>query len=115
MRDVADALPPTTVERLRAFRRELENKLPGVIADVLLFGSRARGEARPDSDFDLAVLVRGHHVDELDVRRIVLDAAYEHVVDGYFFAPMLLLEDYLGASPSDLAQRIRRDGVLVSP
>jgi predicted nucleotidyltransferase len=29
------------------------------VSRVILFGSRARGDARPDSDFDLLVLLRG--------------------------------------------------------
>jgi predicted nucleotidyltransferase len=43
---------------LRAFRREAERALPGKIASVVLFGSRARGDARRDSDYDIAVLIR---------------------------------------------------------
>jgi predicted nucleotidyltransferase len=29
------------------------------VSRVILFGSRARGDARPDSDFDLLIVVRG--------------------------------------------------------
>lgn len=36
----------------------LQQRLPDLLA-VYLFGSRARDEARPDSDLDLAVLVAG--------------------------------------------------------
>jgi uncharacterized protein len=30
---------------------------PGKIERVVLFGSRARGDARPDSDYDIAVFL----------------------------------------------------------
>jgi predicted nucleotidyltransferase len=36
---------------------------------ILVFGSRARGEARPDSDLDLLVLVRAHSSDGGALRR----------------------------------------------
>lgn len=36
---------------------------------ILVFGSRARGEARPDSDLDLLVLVRAHALDGGALRR----------------------------------------------
>ncbi len=44
---------------LRAFRRDAERALPGKIVGVILFGSRARGEARRDSDYDVAVFIQG--------------------------------------------------------
>jgi predicted nucleotidyltransferase len=34
------------------------------IAEVWLYGSRARGTHRPDSDVDLAVIMIGHDVDD---------------------------------------------------
>lgn len=43
--------PAETIHRLTAWARQQPD-----IAAAWLFGSRARGDARPDSDFDLAVL-----------------------------------------------------------
>ncbi len=40
---------------LRTIAAEIQAAIPG--AEVLLFGSRARGTARPDSDLDLLVTV----------------------------------------------------------
>ncbi len=78
---------------------------------MLLFGSRARGDARRGSDYDVAVLVRDLS-DRMAVRRAVSDAAYPHVVVGLPLRPLLLPAGYL-ASASELADDIRRDGVEV--
>jgi predicted nucleotidyltransferase len=76
-RTVDEILPNRPARRLRSFRRTVERALPGRVDEVLLFGSRARGDARRGSDYDVAVLA-----------------------------------DYL-ASASELADDIRRDGVVV--
>lgn len=54
------------LDRIRAAIRELEPT-----AEIILFGSRARGDAMPDSDWDLLVLLDG----VVDARRI---AALDH-------------------------------------
>ena len=41
------------------FRAALNNAYGPRIERVVLFGSRARGDARPDSDYDVAVFLRG--------------------------------------------------------
>jgi len=110
-RTVDDILPHRSARRLRSFRRAVEHALPGRIDDVLLFGSRARGEAKRGSDYDVAVLVRDLS-DRLAVRRAVSDAAYPHVVAGLPLRPLLLPAGYL-ASANELADDIRRDGVEV--
>jgi len=48
---------PTRSRLLSAVVAAVREVEPG--ARVLLFGSRARGDARPDSDWDLAVIVEG--------------------------------------------------------
>ena len=45
---------------LRQRAREAVEEIPG-ISTLLLFGSRARGEERPDSDLDVAVLPTAEH------------------------------------------------------
>lgn len=110
-RTVDEILPHRPARRLRSFRRTVERALPGRVDEVLLFGSRARGDARRGSDYDVAVLVRDLS-DRSAVRRVLSDSAYPHVVAGFHLQPLLLPAEYL-ASASELADDIRRDGVVV--
>jgi len=43
---------------LRRLRASLDNIYSARIERVVLFGSRARGDARPDSDYDIAVFLK---------------------------------------------------------
>jgi uncharacterized protein len=43
---------------LKRFRSALDKTYGERVERVLLFGSHARGEARPDSDYDIAVFLR---------------------------------------------------------
>jgi uncharacterized protein len=110
-RTVNEILPARSARRLRAFRRAVERALPGRIDNVLLFGSRARGDAKRGSDYDVAVLVHDL-ADRPAMRQAVSDAAYPHVTAGFYLRPLLLPAGYL-ASGSELADDIRRDGVEV--
>ena len=44
---------------MQKFRAALDEAYGDRIERVVLFGSRARGDARPDSDYDVAVFLRG--------------------------------------------------------
>ena len=43
---------------LRTLRQELAKALGSQLERIVLYGSRARGEARPDSDIDLLIVVK---------------------------------------------------------
>lgn len=117
MRSAIDVLRPDAAARITAYRRALDDALPGGVKAVVLFGSRARGDASADSDYDLAVLLHGDLARHPDVRDTVADTAFEHLVAGYPLIAIALPEDYLqpvaGHYRTELARRIAREGVLV--
>ena len=114
MKTSSDILPPEAASRLAEYRSQVRQALPGV-ETMILFGSRARGLSREDSDYDIAVLVRDLS-DARSVRRILSDLAYDHVLSGCFIRPVPLSSWYLDppdGHPTELAEDIARDGVEV--
>jgi predicted nucleotidyltransferase len=115
VRTVDDTLSGEAASTLREYKRSVQLALPEV-EKLILFGSRARGEARPDSDYDVAVLLRDD-ADVSRVRRTLSDLAYEHVLAGFFVRPIPLPHGFLdtGAQrPTELAEAILRDGAEVT-
>ena len=51
-------MPPVDDPILKRFRTALEEVYGERLERVVLYGSRARGDARPDSDYDVAVFLR---------------------------------------------------------
>ena len=53
-------MPPAAIDDsiLKRFRAELDRIYGDRVERVVLFGSRARGDARTDSDYDVAVFLR---------------------------------------------------------
>jgi uncharacterized protein len=108
-------LPKDAAVRLVAFRDAVARALPGAVEGVVLFGSRARGDASPDSDYDVAVVLKDLSLSR-DVRRRLADAAWEHVVEGYAIVPIALTADEFAAdcpTRTELATRIAAEGVRV--
>jgi predicted nucleotidyltransferase len=50
---------PVSCGFLAEFRSDVEAAFPGRVRDVALFGSRARGDANAESDWDVAVFIDG--------------------------------------------------------
>jgi len=89
--------------RLRAF---FEADPRGAIA-VYLFGSVARGEARPDSDVDLGVLYAAEPPATLAAPQFVLEGELERLLAGRVQVVSL------NRAAADLVHRVLRDGRLV--
>jgi predicted nucleotidyltransferase len=77
------------------------------VAAVYLFGSVARGAARPDSDVDVAVLFTHAPPHRLNSPRFELAGELERALG----APVDLV--VLNDAPADLAVRVLRTGTLV--
>ena len=43
---------------LDAYREALDKKHPGTVQEILIYGSKARGQARLDSDLDVLLIVK---------------------------------------------------------
>ena len=83
------------------------------VAHAALFGSRARGEARRDSDYDVAVLLKGAERPP-SARALLSDAAYRHIVAGVHIRPIAILtENVREDGPLPVCRNIARDGIPV--
>ena len=43
---------------LKSYRQALARQLPGLVEQIVIFGSKARGTATMDSDLDVLVVIR---------------------------------------------------------
>jgi predicted nucleotidyltransferase len=105
---VVARLSPLETQALDAFARGLRARFGGRLRELVLFGSRARGEGRDDSDLDLLVVIQGmSRGDRRAAQDLAADVGLEHhLVLSPFVAD---LDAFLPDLP--LARAIRRDGV----
>ena len=80
------------------------------LVSVTLFGSRARGEGRDDSDLD--VLVRLHDATRED-RRVLQDVAFDLGLDAGLVISPLLADTATWRGDSFLAGAIAREGIAL--
>jgi len=81
--------------------------LGGRLVAAYLFGSFARGTDRPDSDVDIAILLRSVPSDALDGARLTVEGELELALGRRC---QLVL---LNTAPPDLVHRVLRDGRLL--
>lgn len=104
------AKPAPTDPALKSFRAALDEIYGDRLQRVVLFGSRARGDARPDSDYDVAVFLEPlpDRWEELD-RLALLRVDFLENAGAFFDARPYLPAAYHDGSP--LMHEIRREGL----
>ena len=86
------------------------------VSEAIIFGSRARGDNRPDSDLDLAILLNGKRSNFLDVKLDMAGLAFDVLMEtGVLVQALPLWGDDLShterfTNPT-LMQNIARDGI----
>jgi predicted nucleotidyltransferase len=95
----------------REYKRRAEGAFGARVAKMVLYGSRARGDALPDSDWDVAVFLTGEPTSD-DLNRLSdlrTDLLYE---TGQFIQPIPIASRRLDEQ-SYLLRAIRSEGVAL--
>lgn len=113
-RSLAGIVAPTAAGQLAAFRKAVDDALPGQISDIVLFGSRARRQSRRNSDYDVAVVVNDD-VYRGTMERIVADTALPFVRAGYHIRPVIMLASlFRNPIGHPLTANVVRDGISIA-
>jgi predicted nucleotidyltransferase len=100
---------------LDAYRKALAEEFPDLVEEILIFGSKARGEAGPDSDLDVLLILReGDSKRKREVRRVghMLAATSEAVPSIMVYTRNEWTMRERGGSP--FYQAVMRDRVRVA-
>jgi uncharacterized protein len=109
-------MPSTTTTKidpvLQSFRQALAELYGPALDRVVLFGSRARGDAKADSDYDAAVFLKDMDDRRAEWNRLAdLRVRFLDAGGPFFEAIPFLASDYRKHTP--LMHEIRRDGVAL--
>lgn len=109
-----NTIDPVTADAVRQFLSRVPDSYD--MAGAILYGSRARGLYRPDSDADVAVLLRGERQRLLPTTLALADIAYDVLLEtGVNIAPLpIWMEEWENPdtySNPALLRNIAREGV----
>ena len=103
-------------EAALVFREKLADRFN--VVQLILFGSRARGDYHDESDADVAVILAGQPSDFLDTKLAMADLAFDVLLDtGVLIQALPVWErewtNPEGYSNPELLENIVRDGIVL--
>ena len=107
-------LDAETERAVRVFLKRFKGRYP--VREAILYGSRARGDHRPDSDADLAVILRGERGDRYKVSGDMAELEFHVLMEtGIMVQGFPLWEDEIARpetfSNPALIENILREGI----
>ena len=113
MRTLAD-LPEAERRLVAELHRRLASELPGIGIHLTVFGSRARGDAEPDSDMDVLVELDIGHVSFADKQRVRRVATELSIASGIIVS-LLVVDQGIMRERGDFSvfETVREEGIRV--
>lgn len=99
-------------QALKEYKNLLLEDLPNQIVQMILFGSKARGDSRKDSDIDVLVVTNWNQTNRRGWRKIVGVAADILLkFDDVLISPKIKTEQEFQHSCSPLLRNIKKEGI----
>lgn len=103
-------------QALQEFKDRITKELENNLVKIILFGSKARGDSRPDSDFDILIVAEN---DSEEIRNIVNNVRMD-VNRDYKYKVFISAKVYSRAAyksfnniPTIFMQNISQDGIIL--
>ena len=99
------------IEVIREFKSQIQNLYGARLKEVVLYGSWARGEATPESDIDLIVVLAGEVIPGREIDRMIEIISEINLKHNTLISVYPISEEAYVTLNSPLLLNVRREGI----